>query len=64
MTGRKSTWGAFLDSSLDRIGDGAVFGGIICVRRGVTHAVAGIGLGALVFGQVTSYVKAAVKRSG
>ncbi len=60
MTGRKSTWGAFLDSSLDRIGDGAVFGGIILWYAGGGHSVlwAGIGLGALVFGQVTSYVKA------
>jgi CDP-diacylglycerol--glycerol-3-phosphate 3-phosphatidyltransferase len=28
MTGRSSRWGAWLDSTLDRIGDAAVFGGI------------------------------------
>lgn len=60
MMGRKSTWGAFLDSSLDRIGDGAVFGGIVLYYAGPGHSQlwAGIALGALVMGQVTSYVKA------
>ncbi|HET9128457.1 MAG TPA: CDP-alcohol phosphatidyltransferase family protein [Propionibacteriaceae bacterium] len=60
MLGRKSTWGAFLDSSLDRIGDGAVFGGIVLYYAGPGHSQlwAGIALGALVMGQVTSYVKA------
>src|SRR3978361_1359106 len=28
LSGRVSTWGAFLDSSLDRLGDAAVFGGL------------------------------------
>lgn len=60
MLGRKSTWGAFLDSSLDRIGDGAVFGGLILYYAGPGHSQlwAGMALGALVMGQVTSYVKA------
>ncbi len=60
MLGRKSTWGAFLDSSLDRIGDGAMFGGIVLYYAGPGHSQlwAGIALGALVMGQVTSYVKA------
>ncbi|MGJ6979093.1 phosphatidylinositol phosphate synthase [Aestuariimicrobium soli] len=59
-TGRTSTWGAFLDSSLDRIGDGAVFGGILLYYAGPGDSVvwAGVALGALVMGQVTSYVKA------
>lgn len=60
MMGRKSTWGAFLDSSLDRIGDGALFGGVLLYYAGPGHSQlwAGIALGALVMGQVTSYVKA------
>ena len=29
MSGTASNWGAFLDSSLDRLGDGAVFGGLL-----------------------------------
>lgn len=58
--GRTSTWGAFLDSSLDRIGDGAVFGGILLYYAGPgdSRLWAGVALGALVMGQVTSYVKA------
>jgi len=28
LSGRTSSWGAFLDSTLDRIGDGAIFGGL------------------------------------
>ncbi|WP_203566545.1 phosphatidylinositol phosphate synthase [Aestuariimicrobium ganziense] len=60
MTNRVSTWGAFLDSSLDRIGDGAVFGAVVLYYAGRGDSVlwAGIALGALVMGQVTSYVKA------
>lgn len=61
LSGRSSTWGAFLDSSLDRIGDGAVFGGIVLYYagdQGDSVLWAGMALGALVMGQVTSYVKA------
>ena len=29
ISGKASPWGAFLDSSLDRFGDGAVFGGLV-----------------------------------
>ena len=29
MSGTASRWGAFLDSTLDRLGDAAVFGGIL-----------------------------------
>jgi CDP-diacylglycerol---glycerol-3-phosphate 3-phosphatidyltransferase len=29
MTGRTSAWGAFLDSTLDRFGDAAIFGGLV-----------------------------------
>ena len=28
LTGKTRTFGAFLDSTLDRIGDGAIFGGL------------------------------------
>ncbi|MBA8794941.1 CDP-diacylglycerol--glycerol-3-phosphate 3-phosphatidyltransferase [Friedmanniella endophytica] len=64
-TGRSSRWGAFLDSSLDRLGDGAVFGGIVLFfvgRHAVDHPYptvwAAVALWALVLGQLTSYVKA------
>lgn len=60
LSGRSSTWGAFLDSTLDRFGDAAVFGGILLYFAGREHSVlwAGVTLIALVTGQVTSYVRA------
>ena len=60
MLDRKSTWGAFLDSSLDRFGDGALLGGMALYYAGPGDSVlwAGMAIGALLLGQVTSYVKA------
>lgn len=60
MSGATSTYGAFLDSSLDRVADGALFGAVILYFAGPGHsqAWAGVALWALVAGQVTSYVKA------
>mgnify|MGYP002722361341 FL=1 len=29
LSGRSSTWGAYLDSTLDRVGDAAIFGGLV-----------------------------------
>ncbi len=59
-SGSSSTWGAFLDSTLDRIADGAVFGGLALYFVGHTDSLlwAGVTIGALVLGQVTSYSKA------
>lgn len=59
-SGRSSKWGAFLDSTLDRIADGAVFGGLALYFAGPADSVfwCGITIGTLVFGQVTSYSKA------
>jgi CDP-diacylglycerol--glycerol-3-phosphate 3-phosphatidyltransferase len=76
ITGRSSKWGAFLDSSLDRVGDGAVFGGITlyfvygAVQQGRDVAFgwntiwAAVTLWALVMGQLTSYVKARAESLG
>jgi CDP-diacylglycerol--glycerol-3-phosphate 3-phosphatidyltransferase len=60
MSGTTSTYGAFLDSSLDRIADGALFGAIILYFAGPggSQLWAGVALWALIAGQVTSYVKA------
>lgn len=60
MLDRKSSWGAFLDSSLDRFGDGALFAGLALYYAGVGDSVlwCGMAISALVLGQVTSYVKA------
>ncbi len=66
LSGRTSTWGAFLDSSLDRLGDGAVFAGIALYFAGLrdSTAFAAVTLVALVMGQVTSYVKARAESVG
>lgn len=70
-TGRSSNWGAFLDSSLDRLGDGAVFGGIALYFATTTDAAfdwsvgwTAISVAALVLGQLTSYVKARAESLG
>lgn len=58
--GRKSTWGAFLDSTLDRLADSAVFVGLalwsfLAVRDSLTALLA---LACLVTGSLVSYVRA------
>jgi CDP-diacylglycerol--glycerol-3-phosphate 3-phosphatidyltransferase len=52
ITGKASNWGAFLDSTSDRLGDAAVFGGILLyfVYREDSTLWAGIALAGLVFG--------------
>ena len=59
-------WGAFLDSALDRLGDAAVFGGILLyfTYREDSTLWAAIALAGLVFGQWTSYVKARAESLG
>ena len=66
ITGTSSNWGAFLDSTSDRLGDAAVFGGILLyfVYRESSTLWAGIALAGLVFGQWTSYVKARAESLG
>ena len=64
--GTSSIWGAFLDSSLDRIADGAIFGSLVIWYAGRGHSVllAGVALFALIMGSVTSYVKARAQSLG
>lgn len=65
-TGTASAWGAFLDSASDRLGDAAVFGGLLlffAYREDSTLWVA-VSLAGLVFGQWTSYVKARAESLG
>jgi len=66
MTGRSSRWGAFLDSTLDRVADAALFGGLLLwfTGRGDDPVLAGVCLGALVGGAVTSYAKARAEGLG
>src|ERR671911_1749490 len=66
ITNSASKWGAFLDSTADRLGDAAVFGGILLffVYQENSTLWAGVTLIALVFGQLTSYVKARAESLG
>ncbi len=66
LSGRTSTWGAFLDSTLDRIGDGAVFGGLLLcfAARPDGGLTAWFALACLVFGFVTSYARARAEGLG
>lgn len=66
LSGRASTWGAFLDSTLDRIGDGAVFGGLLLcfAARPGGELTAWFALACLVFGFVTSYARARAEGLG
>lgn len=64
--GSSSVWGAFLDSTLDRVADGAVFAGIALwyAGRGDSLVLAGVAIFCLVSGSVTSYIKARAESLG
>ncbi|MDQ6741143.1 MAG: CDP-alcohol phosphatidyltransferase family protein [Actinomycetota bacterium] len=64
--GRSGRWGAFLDSTLDRVGDGAVFAGIIVwfYTGGNNHVIAVMALVCLVLGSIVSYAKARAEGLG
>ena len=57
--GRKDTFGAFLDSTLDRIADGAIFGGLALYFAWVAEdkLYLCLALVCLVMGSVTSYAR-------
>ncbi|MGF7236385.1 MAG: phosphatidylinositol phosphate synthase [Frankia sp.] len=64
--GISSRWGAFLDSTSDRVGDGAVFGSLALwyAGRGDSLPLCGAAIACLVFGSITSYVKARAEGLG
>ena len=66
QSGRVSPFGAFLDSTLDRIGDGAVFGGLAMyyVGPGDNELLAGLAIYCLLMGAVTSYARARAESLG
>jgi CDP-diacylglycerol--glycerol-3-phosphate 3-phosphatidyltransferase len=66
MAGRTTSWGAFLDSTLDRVGDGAVFGGLVLYFAGPGDhdLTAALALTCLILGFVTSYAKARAESLG
>ncbi len=65
MKGSSGPWGNFLDASLDRVADGAIFGSVTfwAATNGEMWLAAGT-LIALVAGQVTSYTKARAEAVG
>ncbi|MDG9704867.1 phosphatidylinositol phosphate synthase [Streptomyces sp. DH37] len=60
QAGRSSRWGAFLDSTLDRVADAAVFGGIALwyAGGGGDPVLCAVAIFCLASGQVVSYTKA------
>jgi CDP-diacylglycerol--glycerol-3-phosphate 3-phosphatidyltransferase len=65
MKGTTGPWGAFLDSTLDRIGDGAVFSGLaIYLARDHQPVLACVALYCLVAGGLVSYARARAEGIG
>lgn len=68
--GRVSKFGAFWDSTLDRIGDGAIFGGLALYYAGTgadqgdSYLYLCVTLWCLVMGSVTSYARARAESLG
>jgi CDP-diacylglycerol---glycerol-3-phosphate 3-phosphatidyltransferase len=69
LQGRSSTWGAFLDSTLDRFGDAAIFSGLVLYfaihpgERWATPFVC-LALACLLLGQIVSYARARAEGLG
>ena len=66
LMGRTGNWGAYLDSTLDRVGDAAIFGGLVLWYAGGGNNVlmAGLALACLILGSVVSYAKARAESLG
>lgn len=70
LSNRSSDWGAYLDSTLDRVGDAAVFGGLVLYFSGTGrhqgHSQLGVALAllCLVLGSITSYARARAEGVG
>jgi len=66
MSGRQGPWGAYLDSTLDRVGDAAIFGGLVLFyadEPGKAY-MAALALACLILGSVVSYAKARAEGLG
>jgi CDP-diacylglycerol---glycerol-3-phosphate 3-phosphatidyltransferase len=66
IAGRSSPWGAYLDSTLDRLGDAAIFGGLVLwfLGEGDRPVDGWLALGCLVAGFLVSYAKARAEGCG
>jgi len=64
--GRSSSWGAFLDSTLDRLADAAIFSGLVLwfFGRGDDALAGGLALACLVLGSVVPYARARAEGLG
>jgi CDP-diacylglycerol--glycerol-3-phosphate 3-phosphatidyltransferase len=65
-SGRSSSFGAFFDSTLDRVADGAIFGGLLLYFAGPgdNYLYVCVTLYCLVMGSVTSYARARAESLG
>jgi CDP-diacylglycerol--glycerol-3-phosphate 3-phosphatidyltransferase len=65
-SGRSTKWGAYLDSTLDRVGDAAIFGGLVLYFAGPgdNQPMAGLALACLILGSVVSYARARAEGLG
>ena len=65
-SGRSSSWGAYLDSTLDRVGDAAVFGGLVLwfTGGGDDRLTSVLALACLTLGSLVSYAKARAEGLG
>jgi len=66
MSNRSSRWGAYLDSTLDRVGDASVFGGLVLYYggRGDDRLMEVLSLACLVLGSLVSYARARAEGLG
>jgi len=66
LSGRSTKWGAYLDSTLDRVADSAIFGGLVLWYSGggSTPYMAALALACLILGSVVSYAKARAEGLG
>src|SRR3954465_5548011 len=66
LSGRSSSWGAFLDSTLDRFGDAAVFAGLALYYAGPgdSRPLTALAMYCLVLGSITSYARARAESLG
>ncbi|KGM13711.1 phosphatidylinositol phosphate synthase [Cellulomonas bogoriensis] len=64
-SGRTSTWGAFLDSTLDRFGDAAIFSGLVLWAIGNDdRTTAALALACLALGSIVPYARARAEGLG
>ena len=66
LSGRSTKWGAYLDSTLDRVADSAIFGGLVLwyARDGGSPYLTSLALACLILGSVVSYAKARAEGLG